>query len=286
MRLRVLSTRPRILEVDSFLTAAECAHIIGLSEHHMGKSLVSMKEDDKAAGHKDDEFRTSTQHTLQPFQTNELLALSRRVQLLTRLPIEQVEQIQVLRYLPGQHYYAHHDFFDPSDYGSSATGSSRKERGLAENRLATVFFYLDDVAQGGETSFPRAGGLPQPTDFHDCSRGLAVTPKKGRVVIFYSMLPSGEFDHYSLHAGCDVGANATKWAANYWIWNTPQQSTLLHRSLRTMSGDLGEPRQRAALGDASAPASAGAARTANAVVGADEVDARVIRKRASRFDRF
>ena len=44
-----------------------------------------------------------------------------------------------------------------------------------------------------------------------------------RVVIFYSMLASGEFDHYSLHTGCAVGANATKWAANFWMWNTPQQ---------------------------------------------------------------
>ena len=46
--------------------------------------------------------------------------------------------------------------------------------------------------------------------------GLNVRPVKRRVVLFYPMLPSGEFDHYSLHTGCDVGANATKWAANYW----------------------------------------------------------------------
>jgi len=53
------------------------------------------------------------------------------------------------------------------------------------------------------------------------------------------MLPSGEFDHYSLHSGCDVGPNATKWAANYWIWNTPQQMlSFLRPSLSRLSADL------------------------------------------------
>ena len=82
-------------------------------------------------------------------------------------------------------------------------------------------YYLTEVAEGGETGFPRAGGLSQPHDFLDCKRGLSVRPQKRKVVIFYSMLSSGEFDHYSLHTGCDV-KNGTKWAANYWLWNVPQ----------------------------------------------------------------
>ena len=149
---------------------------------------------------------------------------------------------QVLRYFTQQHYSAHHDFFDPSDYGS-APGSSAKERGLASNRLATVFFYLNDVENGGETGFPRAGGGQQPRDFRQCHQPgwLNVRPKRRRVVIFYSMLPSGEFDYYSLHAGCDVGPNLTKWAANYWIWNTPQMSTILRPSLRAIANDLRQP---------------------------------------------
>jgi len=84
----------------------------------------------------------------------------------------------VLRYLPTQHYSAHHDFFDPSDYGSRS-----KESGLASNRLATVFFYLNDVAAGGETGFPRAGGLGQPRGFRNCHlQGMTVTPKRRRGV--------------------------------------------------------------------------------------------------------
>lgn len=68
------------------------------------------------------------------------------------------------------------------------------------NRLATVFWYLSDVKvsarkervstsddeqEGGWTSFPRAGGLNMPSDFHDCNSGFRVSPKKGKVIIFY-----------------------------------------------------------------------------------------------------
>ena len=45
---------------------------------------------------------------------------------------------------------SHHDFFDPADYSSRGG----RERGLASNRQATVFFYLNDVPTGGETAFP------------------------------------------------------------------------------------------------------------------------------------
>ena len=87
------------------------------------------------------------------------------------------EQIQVLKYSAYQHYAAHHDFFDPGDYSTND-----KLSGLAENRLATVFFYLNEVDGGGETGFPRSGGLQQPRDFLDChSQGIAVAPQKLKV---------------------------------------------------------------------------------------------------------
>ena len=50
---------------------------------------------------------------------------------------------QVLRYLPGEHYTAHHDFFDPGEYGGE-----RREQGYAHNRFATIFFYLNEVRPG------------------------------------------------------------------------------------------------------------------------------------------
>ena len=98
----------------------------------------------------------------------------------------------------------------------------------AKNRLATVFFYLNNVSSGGETNFPRAAserwpdGAPTPRDYFDCSQGLSVYPAEGKVIIFYSMLPSGEMDELSLHGGCDVlKETETKYSANFWCRRLP-----------------------------------------------------------------
>jgi prolyl 4-hydroxylase len=71
--------------------------------------------------------------------------------------------------------------------------------------------------------FFRAGKLPHPKNLTGChDNGLQVKPEKGKVIIFYNMLPSGEVDPYSLHAACPV-KHGTKWAANKWVWNAPSQ---------------------------------------------------------------
>ena len=52
---------------------------------------------------------------------------------------------------------------------------------------------------------------------------MSVKPQRLAVLIFYSMLPNGDFDQTSLHTGCDE-VKGTKWAANFWFWNQPQMS--------------------------------------------------------------
>lgn len=52
------------------------------------------------------------------------------------------------------------------------------------------------------------------------------------MLIFYSMLPNGEFDQTSLHAGCDV-ERGVKWAANFWFWNAPQSYSRVAQRLTT-----------------------------------------------------
>jgi prolyl 4-hydroxylase len=86
--------------------------------------------------------------------------------------------------------------------------------------MVTVFWYLSDVEAGGETIFPRQGGLPQPASMSDCSTGLKVKPKRGKVIVFYSMKPDGNMDPLSLHGACPV-KQGVKWAANKWVWNLP-----------------------------------------------------------------
>lgn len=123
------------------------------------------------------------------------------------------------------------------------------------NRLVTVFWYLNDCEEGGETFFPRAlneNGTeyhPWNGDHKDCYRGLYVKPVKGNAVLFYSLLPDGRLDERSLHGGCSPRNGAAKFGvlasspgggltppshrrvrcafplaplsqANQWVWNT------------------------------------------------------------------
>ena len=52
----------------------------------------------------------------------------------------------------------------------------------------------------------------------DSGDGLAVPPKRGDALLFYSQTPNARLDPESYHGGCPV-IRGEKWAANVWIWN-------------------------------------------------------------------
>ena len=62
--------------------------------------------------------------------------------------------------------------------------------------------YLNDVAEGGETTFP--------------SIHLTVSPKKGSAVYFEYCNSRGQVDPLSLHAGQPV-LQGEKWIATKWM---------------------------------------------------------------------
>ncbi len=214
---KTVSLRPLVFEIDNFLKPEECDHIIDLAKPHMGASIVNRMDGDE--GKSDTTWRTSTTHFLSRGQTDLAKRIERRIFDATRVPISHGEGTQVLRYERSQHYYTHHDFFEPSRYSNSKSTLNMIEHG-AKNRLATVFWYMSDVEEGGQTNFPRAGGLPAPSNTRECRQGLLVEARRGKVIVFFNMLPSGELDHMSLHAGCSV-KKGIKWAANKWLWNKP-----------------------------------------------------------------
>jgi len=215
--LETLSVQPVIFKVRGFLHDDECEKIIGLGKGRMRNSPVSLMDKDKGKAAK--EFRTSTQAQISSKSSTVLQDIDTRIAHLTKVPAHHNEEVQILRYEKTQYYSAHLDNWDPQYYGSN-TGWIE---GGHYNRLITVFWYLVDVAEGGETIFPRAEGLPQPHDMYSCEKGLKVRPERGSVIFWYSLHPNGNTNPNGLHGACPV-ENGQKWSANYWVWNKPKSN--------------------------------------------------------------
>jgi prolyl 4-hydroxylase len=215
LELETLSLQPLVLSIRNFLEPDECALIVKLADGRMHNSGVSHMDKDKGKAAK--EWRTSTQAWVRSQEHPTIAAIDARVEGLTGVPTSHQEDVQVLRYELTQHYSAHLDAWDPQYYASNTAFIDHGHK----NRLATVFWYMTDVEDGGETIFPRSNGLPQPHDMWSCENGLKVKPQEGKVIIFYSLFPNGNVDPNSLHGGCPV-KKGKKWAANKWVWNKPR----------------------------------------------------------------
>merc|ERR1712129_532301 len=143
-----------------------------------------------------------------------------------------VDGFQVLRYKLKQAYIPHMDSFE---FDASQDHNWNPTKG-GTNRFATLFVYLSDVDEGGQTVFPKAQSLTSPREVPaaasslfssgswekkmvtQCYTKLSVQPKKGNAILFYSQKGDGNIDQMALHGGCPV-LNGTKWAANLWFWN-------------------------------------------------------------------
>ena len=78
--------------------------------------------------------------------------------------------------------------------------------------------------QGNDTNRNKIIGDKNFDDFlKECGDGdgLAVYPKKGDAVLFYSQTPDANVDPNSYHGGCPI-IKGDKWGANVWIWNRPR----------------------------------------------------------------
>lgn len=200
--MQYVSNEPRILYIQDFLSHEECDALVEAASSRMHRSLVvpMLNSDHKPLS----DVRTSDQ-TFLDVNVPQVAPIVERILNLTGFKTGSSEAMQVLRYQLNQKYDAHNDYFDPRLYGSQFT-----------NRAVTVFLYLSDVEEGGETQFPRADGKAPTFDYTSCSHGLRVRPRKGQVALFYDMKPWGQLDPFSLHGGCPV-KKGVKWGGTLWL---------------------------------------------------------------------
>lgn len=197
MTLTLLSESPRIVRVDGFLSLEECRELMDLGEPKLRRSTVQGTGDGGSGGtNVISRERTSWTANLEKSQTKTLRRIEERAAILSGYPVSNIEPVQIVRYEPGQQYKRHWDYFVPGTEGA------REALARGGQRRVTIFAYLNDVEEGGETHF---------TDIN-----LKVSPKVGSAVLFHDCTPDGKEDSRTAHAGTPP-KKGTKYGCNIWI---------------------------------------------------------------------
>ncbi|KAI8466500.1 MAG: hypothetical protein J3K34DRAFT_524498 [Monoraphidium minutum] len=207
--VRRLSWNPRAILFKHFLSDEECDHLINISRKELTKSTVVDMETGKPM---DSEVRTSTGTFFQRGHDEVISKIEERVAQITMVPVENQEGLQILKYVDGQKYEPHADFFREK-YNQDALHGGQ--------RFMTVLMYLATPEEGGETVFPNAEFKSTGDDLSECAkRGLANKPYKGDALAFYSLTPEGIEDEMSIHGSCPT-LKGEKWSATKWVHIAP-----------------------------------------------------------------
>ena len=245
MTLTTLAERPRLFALDGFMSGDDADALVADALAIEDDEHKLMQSSTGAKGYHVSSIRTSENAWVKDTATATKLKKKAFEMLGFDSYDEQMaDGVQVLRYNNSNGYVAHKDFLSrPADVDARAMEPSLG----GANRMATVFLYLTDVAQGGQTVFPKAerpanaAALPgveardvdekiaalrdamevqtwEPKLVGQCYSKLAVRPARASAILFYSQRPDGTLDDYATHGGCPV-LDGTKWAANLWVWN-------------------------------------------------------------------
>eukprot|EP00638_Chattonella_subsalsa_P001095 CAMPEP_0117753216 /NCGR_PEP_ID=MMETSP0947-20121206/12086_1 /TAXON_ID=44440 /ORGANISM="Chattonella subsalsa, Strain CCMP2191" /LENGTH=289 /DNA_ID=CAMNT_0005572041 /DNA_START=258 /DNA_END=1127 /DNA_ORIENTATION=+ len=178
--LTVLNYDPPVFRVDNFFSDEECDRYITAVEEK-GTQIASQTFSGLTSS-----ARTSTTWYMYYKDVPEFLC---KAQKLSGLSLENFEEAQIVRYQMGQQFTWHYD----------AVPKNLLENG--GQRVGTLLVYLNDVSQGGATTFKDIG--------------ISVKPKKGSALLFFPAFADGTPDDRTLHAG--TMAMDEKWIAQTWL---------------------------------------------------------------------
>jgi prolyl 4-hydroxylase len=185
---------PKLLVIEQFCTADECNHLIKLAEQNKFDRSTVQGEKQEVSQH-----RTSYTTNLNRAHDDVVARIEQRVAALSGFPLHNIEQLQVVRYEPGQQYKHHYDFFVPDTTGTPLALQNGGQRCI------TIFVYLNDLdptETGGQTDFPKLK--------------VQVKPKQGRAVYWTNVKPDGQEDYQTFHAGLPP-TKSIKYGLNIWI---------------------------------------------------------------------
>ncbi len=144
IELETLSSSPRVFRVSNFLSNEEIEYLKKFANDKLQRSSVGIG---KQVFHNDRTSRTAWDTS-----SETSLKIQQRAYDLIRVKYQQnkTDAIQIIRYLPGQTYVGHTDYFNE---GYDNMDPSQPD---GTNRFMTLFCYLSDVPEGGATVFPQS----------------------------------------------------------------------------------------------------------------------------------
>ena len=178
----VLHEEPLIVRLNNVLNDAECRALIDCASSRLERSKLAKKEISQ--------IRTSSGMFFEENENPLITKIEKRIASLMHLPVEHAEGLQVLHYKPGQEFKAHFDYFGQNHPSSN------------NNRISTLIVYLNDVEEGGATTFPNLG--------------IVNIPTKGSAVYFEYFYNDEKINEQTLHSGEPV-IRGEKWVATQWM---------------------------------------------------------------------
>jgi prolyl 4-hydroxylase len=173
--------------VPHFLDAIECGRLITMIDARATPSQAYDVEYDRG-------IRTSYTAEIDPEDTF-VRALEARLTALLGVDPVFGEGLQGQRYLAGQEFKAHNDWFSPDGVPWSVEWLHGGQRAI------TAMIFLNDVDEGGETDFPLLD--------------IAITPRAGTLLIWNNADETGRPNRLTLHAGNPV-RRGTKYIVTKW----------------------------------------------------------------------
>ena len=184
---KIPTDKAEIFILSNFLTPDECRRFITMID------VVARPSELHETAYIEN-FRTSSSgnfHPNDPF----VKGVSDRIDKLLGLPANLGEAIQGQRYLPGQEFKPHNDWF----YTDQPYWKEERKRG--GQRCWTAMAFLNKVPQGGHTHYTEVGAK--------------ITPKPGALVIWNNAKLDGTPNEDTLHAGTPV-IEGSKYVLTKW----------------------------------------------------------------------
>ena len=192
---KIPTDKAEIFAIGDFLDADECKRLITMIDQ-VARPSELFDDDAYATG-----FRTSYSGDFDP-ENSFIRSISRRIDDLLGVNPITGETIQGQRYLPGQQFKPHNDWF----YTSETYWQLERKRG--GQRCWTTMAFLNEVEEGGETHFTEVG--------------IKIDPKPGVLLVWNNALPDGSPNEDTMHAGTPV-IRGVKYVITKWYrtrkWN-------------------------------------------------------------------